>query len=72
MLIIINNIELVKLYCQIDEFCKRFIPNWEKRLIEDHNSKKAKKKIRKSYKNSLSYDEIMTILILYNSSSYKL
>lgn len=68
---IINDIELVKLYCQIDDFCKRFIPNWEKRLIEDNNSKKRRRKIRKSYKNCLAYGEIMAILILYNSSSYK-
>ena len=68
---IINDIELVKLYCQIDDFCRKFIPNWERKLIEENNSKKRKKKIRKNYKNCLSYAEIITILILYNSSSYK-
>lgn len=68
---IINDIELVKLYCQIDEFCKKFIPSWERQLIEDGNKKNGKSRKRRSYKNALSYGEIMTILILYNSSSYK-
>jgi len=63
---IINDIELVKLYCQIDEFCKKFIPIWQRNLIESNKHKK----IRKQRKDSLDYGEIMTILILYNSSSY--
>lgn len=64
---IINDIELVKLYCQIDEFCKKFIPIWQRKLIESNSTKS---KVRKHRKDCLTYSEIITILILYNSSSY--
>ncbi len=66
---IINEIELVKLYCQIDQFCKKFIPIWQKNLMQ--SSKKTDNfRIRRYRKDCLNYSEIITILILYNSSSY--
>lgn len=68
MLMIINDIELVKLYCQIDGFCSKFIPIWQRKLIKLNPKQK---KIRKHRKDCLTYSEIITILVLYNSSSYK-
>ena len=28
-------IKLVELFCDVDDFCKVFIPQWEKQLLED-------------------------------------
>jgi hypothetical protein len=27
--------KLVELFCDVDDFCKAFIPQWQKQLLED-------------------------------------
>ena len=48
---------LLELFCDVDDFCKVFIPNWEKKLIS--SGQKQRQRTR-----SLIISEIMTILIL--------
>lgn len=56
--------ELLALYCLVDDFCKVFIPEWNKLLI----SNGLKKRQRHS---KLSMSEIITILILFQQSHYR-
>lgn len=55
---------LTRLFCDIDDFCKGFIADWEKTQIED-GTKKSRRKSR------LSLSEIMTIVVYYHQSGYK-
>ncbi len=62
---LVSDIELIKLYCQIDDFCKLFFKYFNQKLISEKSSK-----LRKERKDRLKSSEIMCILILYNNSSY--
>lgn len=55
---------ITEIYYSVDNFCKKFISEWEKGLITNG----LKSRIRKS---RLSYSEIMTILILFHQSHYR-
>jgi hypothetical protein len=33
---------LVELYCDVDDFCKVFIPQWQKQLLEDGGRQRRK------------------------------
>jgi hypothetical protein len=57
--------EIVKLFVEIDDFCKVFVPLWNKYLITNRE-KKYKDRI-----DTLSNSEIMTLCILYQISGYK-
>ena len=57
-----NEIQIINIFCEIDDFCKKFLPYWKKHLISN------KKRNRESV---LSISEIMTIMVLYQSSKYK-
>lgn len=48
--------KLVNLFCHVDDFCKAFLPQWQKLKLE-HSERKRKRKGR------MSESEIMTIII---------
>jgi len=56
--------KLIDIFCDVDDFCKVFIPHWEKQLIAN-GSKKRRRKGR------MSTSEIMTIIICFHRSHYK-
>src|SRR5436190_15667794 len=55
---------LLELYCHVDEFVKAFIPEWNKHLFAE-NKKKRNRESR------LSTSEIITILIHFHQSHYR-
>ena len=55
---------LTELFCQIDDFCQSFEPEWEKRLLAD-----GRKKRRRSA--SLSLSELMTLAVLFHQLRYR-
>jgi hypothetical protein len=55
---------LLILYCVVDEFCREFMPLWEKHLL----SHRLKKRLRR---NELSAAELMTIAIHFHQSHYR-
>ena len=58
-----NNV--TELYCAIDDFCKWFIPLWEKKqLAEGDRERKAREGI-------MSASEMMTILVLFHHSKQR-
>lgn len=55
---------LIELFCDVDDFCKTFVPKWEQKQLQNG----SRKRLRKS---QLSLSEIMTIMILFHQSSYR-
>ncbi len=55
---------LIDLFCFVDDFCKLFLPEWDKHLINN----RLKKRVRAS---RLSPSEIMTIYIHFQQSHYR-
>jgi hypothetical protein len=55
---------LEALFCQVDDFCISFMPQWEKTLIEADVC-------RKTWQCTMSPSEIMTIVLLFHQSSYR-
>ena len=55
---------IIQLFCEVDDFCKWFMVEWEKRQIGEG----TKKRLRSP---SLSHSEIITIIIFYHQSGYK-
>lgn len=56
--------DIIQLFCEVDDFCKWFIVEWEKTQIGEG----TKKRLRSP---SLSHSEIITIIIFYHQSGYK-
>jgi len=57
-------VSILRLFCDVDDFCKEFEPRWKQRLLNDGKRKRIKK-------SKLSLSEVMTIAILFHSSQYR-
>lgn len=55
---------LLVLFCDVDDFCKAFLPHWNQQQLAD--GKKHRQRAR-----SLTISEIMTILIAFHQSHYR-
>jgi hypothetical protein len=55
---------LTRLFCDVDDFCKAFIPQWEKTLIETGERKRKKQRC-------ISASEIITLIVYYHQSGYE-
>src|SRR5215475_9478740 len=55
---------LLELFCDVDDFCQGFLPQWRKQLL-------AAREIQRQRVRSLSVSEIMTILIHFHQSHYR-
>lgn len=58
-------INLVELFCHVDDFCQHFMPMYEKTLLEQ------RVKYRKPRQCSLSYSEIITIILYFYQSKHR-
>lgn len=56
--------DILPLFCEIDDFCKIFEKVWRTRQLADG-------KQRRNRQTRLSQSEVMTILVLYHQSGYK-
>jgi hypothetical protein len=55
---------LTRLFCEVDDFCKAFIPKWEKTQLDEGYKKRRRTR-------SLSPSEIITLIVFYHSSGYR-
>lgn len=55
---------LEDLYCQVDDFCQAFMPEWHKSLVDNGVRKKP-------WSCQMSCSEIMTILLLFHQQRYR-
>ncbi|AUB34988.1 Transposase, IS5 family [Nostoc flagelliforme CCNUN1] len=56
--------ELEKLFCDVDDFCKEFEKKWQQELLSTSERKRHKK-------FNLCLSEVMTIIIYFHQSSYR-
>jgi hypothetical protein len=56
--------DILTLFCDIDDFCLLFEPAWRRRLL-------ASGACRRRKPGSLSLSEVMTILVLFHASGYR-
>ncbi len=56
--------KLVEIFCDVDDFCRVFIPEWEKQLISDGTRKR-----NRSCRMTMS--EIMTVIIAFHMSNHR-
>ena len=54
--------DILTLFCDIDDFCLLFEPLWRQRLLETRQRNRP---------SSLCLSEVMTIIVLFHSSSYR-
>ncbi len=55
---------LLELFCDVDDFCKSFLPVWQKQMLTSGE-------IQRQRERSLRISEIMTILIHFHQSHYR-
>jgi hypothetical protein len=56
--------DILPLFCDIDDFCLLFEPAWRRRLL-------ASGAVRRHKPGALSLSEVMTILVLFHASGYR-
>lgn len=56
--------KLVELFCDVDDFCNVFIPQWQKQLLEDGTQKRQRD-------SRMTTSEIMTIVVSFHMSHYR-
>ncbi|MBD1560067.1 IS982 family transposase, partial [Vibrio sp. S9_S30] len=56
--------KLIETFCDVDDFCQMFIPQWQQQLIESGDRKR-----RRTCR--LTPAEIMTIIIYFHQSHYR-
>ena len=56
--------KLVEIFCDVDDFCKVFIPQWELQLLADGTRKRQRK-------GRMTPSEIMSIIILFHMSHHR-
>lgn len=56
--------DIVTMFCDIDDFCLLFEPAWQRRLLTDSAIKRRRH-------GSLSLSEVMTIIVWFHASGYR-
>jgi hypothetical protein len=61
---------VTQIFCDADDFCQSFIPNWNKTQLEErkHGDEKTKTRVRV---RSVCESEIMTLIVCYHLSGYR-
>ncbi len=61
---------VTQIFCDADDFCQEFIPNWEKTRLEEEKKgdEKTKTRIRA---RSVCESEIITLVVCYHLSGYR-
>ena len=55
---------ILPIFCDIDDFCQFFEPSWKRRLLTDMPRQRNRQ-------NALCLSEVMTIIVLFHSSGYR-
>ena len=59
-----NTDNIIALFCDVDDFCLKFEPEFNKKLIEDGHKKRNRE-------STLCLSEVMTITICFHMSAYR-
>src|SRR5947207_14671782 len=56
--------DILPIFCDIDDFCLLFEPRWQQRLLSDVPRQRQRA-------TTLCLSEVMTIIVLFHSSGYR-
>ena len=56
--------KLIDIFCDVDDFCKVFLPEWEKQLLAEGTKKRSRK-------GRMTIAEIMTVIIMFHRSNHR-
>ena len=56
--------DILTVFCEIDEFCKEFEPVWKRHLLSNGNKHRDRER-------SLSLSEVMTMMVLFHAAGYR-
>jgi Transposase DDE domain len=56
--------EIVALFCDVDDFCQQFVPPWQQRLLTSGDRQRRRE-------SRLCVSEVMTIVITFHQSGYR-
>ncbi|MDR3624361.1 MAG: transposase [Chlamydiales bacterium] len=62
---------LISIFCDVDDFCKEFEPEWKKILIENQHQQLIGNKKKRNRKTELSLSEAITIVIMFHKTRYR-
>jgi hypothetical protein len=62
---------LISIFCDVDDFCKKFEPEWQKIMIENQSECLVKDKKRRNRKTELSLSEAITIVIMFHKTRHR-
>lgn len=62
---------LITIFCDVDDFCKKFEPEWQKIMIEEQNAGLIGNRKKRNRQPELSLSEAMTIVILFHKTGYR-
>jgi hypothetical protein len=62
---------LISIFCDVDDFCKEFEPEWRKILIENQDINLIGDKKRRNRLTELSLSEAMAIVIIFHKTGYR-
>ncbi len=59
---------LISIFCDVDDFCKQFEPEWKKILVKNQDRGLIGNKKRRNRKTELSLSEAITIVIMFHKT----
>jgi hypothetical protein len=62
---------LISIFCDVDDFCKQFEPEWRKILIENQDKQLIGDKKRRNRRTELSLSEAITIITMFHKTRYR-
>lgn len=62
---------LISIFCDADDFCKEFEPEWMKILVECQDRGLIGNKKRRNRKPELLLSEVMTIVVMFHKTRYR-
>lgn len=62
---------LISIFCDVDDFCKRFEPEWRKILIKDQNKQLVECKTTRNRKSKLILSEAITIVTMFHKTRHR-
>jgi len=62
---------LIAIFCDVDDFCKEFEPEWRKILIENQDKGLISNKKRRNRRTELSLCEAITIVIMFHKTRFR-
>jgi hypothetical protein len=62
---------LISIFCDVDDFCKEFEPEWKKILIENQDQGLIGDKKRRNRTTELSLSEAITIIIMFHKTRHR-